>query len=422
MNIKKHDLVVVGGGPAGLIAAGFAASEGLKVLLLEQNQKTGRKLSITGKGRCNLTNLCTIPEFLKELSHNKNQAKPALLLFPPEKLVEFINQIGVETTLERGKRVFPSSGSAPEVSMKLEKWCKNQGVTITTDNKATEIIVEKEQLIGVKTSKNQLIETNFLLLATGGKSYPRTGSDGNGYHLVARLGHTIVPLRQALVPLETKEQIPKILTEINLKNVNASLWINDKKEKEEFGEFNFTQTGLGGPIIITISLAANDALLQGKKVEIVLDLKPALDETTLDARLLRELNENKNLPVSQTIRQLLPGPMVGFCLESLDIDDVKKGGDITSQERKKIKLWLKNCKFTVVGTHPWDEAIVTAGGIDLQEINCKTMESKIVKGLFFAGEILDFDANTGGFNLQIAFSTGRLAAWEMGKKFNTPEK
>ena len=421
MNLKKHDLVVVGGGPAGLIAAGFAASDGLKVLILEQNQKTGRKLSITGKGRCNLTNLCTVPEFLKELSCNKNMAKPALLYFPPEKLVEFINQIGVETVLERGRRVFPASGSAPELSLKLEKWCKNQGVTIYTDNKVIEIIVDKEQVVGVKTSKNQFIETNVVLLATGGKSYPRTGSDGNGYQLAKYLGHTIVPPRQALVPLETKEEISKTLTEITLKNVNASLWVNDKKEKEEFGELTFTETGLGGPIIITLSLAANDALLQGKKVEITLDLKPALDENTLDIRLLRELNENKNFPISQTIRQLLPGPMVGFCLKCIEIDGNKKGSDISSQERKKLKFWLKNCKFTIIGTRSWDEAIVTAGGIDLQEVNCKTMESKIIKGLFFAGEILDFDANTGGYNLQLAFSTGKLAAWEISKQFKIRE-
>lgn len=406
--MNKYDVIVVGAGPAGLLAAGRAAELGNKVLVLEKMRQEGRKLLITGKGRCNITNNAAISEFIKYVYPNGRFLKNAFSKFYSKDIIELLEKYGVSSSLERGGRYFPASNKSSDVLKALLSWVNELKVEIRCGNKVDSLITENSVIQGLVTDGQKIIAKQ-IILATGGKSYPATGSNGEGYELAKRAGHSLVNVRPALVPLETKGNLAQSLQGLNLKNVNAVVWVNDKKMGEDFGEMIFTHFGLSGPIILTLSRIVVDELQKNNKVEITIDLKPALDEQKLDKRLLRDLNEHGKKKISNIFSFWLPATMVPIFIEQLGIDEEKECHQISAKERKQIRHLLKNLRFTISHNRSFKEAIITAGGIPTNEISSKTMESKIVKGLYFAGEMIDVDAKTGGYNLQIAYSTGWLA-------------
>ncbi len=407
-------VLVCGGGPAGLFAAITAAEKGAKVTVLEKMQSPCRKLAITGKGRCNITNSSPKSDFIKKFRSNKNFIKKIFAAHFSEETISFFENQNVPIKTERGCRVFPKSDKALDVVDAIVKRALSLGVTILSNTRVVEIVTENNSVIAIKiinskNGKTETLQSDNIILATGGMSYPATGSTGDGYKLAKKLGHTIISPAPALVPLETATPRASKLQGVSLKNINAVLWCNNKKIMEEFGEMLFTHFGLSGPVILTLSRAAVNAINHKEKVEISIDLKPALDHTKLDQRLLREIDENKKKQIENLLKNLLPSKMIPFCLEELNINGKKPAHEISKEERKKLKLWLKDLRFTIKNHRPLTEAIVTAGGIDTKEINPATMESRIIKGLFFAGETVDIDADTGGYNLQAAFSTGIIA-------------
>ena len=422
--MNKADIVVVGAGAAGLMAAGRAAEMGANVLLVEHQSKPGRKLAITGKGRCNLTNVMPLPDFLNHFHPNGRFLRTSFSHFFAEDLMTLLQQNGVKTIVERGGRVFPESGKAQDVVKALVAWNLNAGVTILNQTAVTLLHEEGGKLEGVSVcptsqQKNKTIKDNrkqekiicpAMILATGGASYPATGSTGDGYRMAEKIGHHIVKPRPALVPLELAGNETKMLEGLLLKNISASLWIEGKKITSEFGELQFTGFGLSGPVILTLSHLVVDGLLENKKAEIVLDLKPALEHKKLDDRLQRELKNSSKKQFQSILKTLLPLQMIPFCLSRTNIAPEKTCNEITAKDRKKLRLWLKEISLPISGYRPFSEAIITAGGISLKEVNSKNLASKKMKGLFLAGEVLDIQADTGGFNLQAAFSTGRLAA------------
>ena len=406
--MKSYDVIVVGAGPAGLLAAGSASGEGRRVLVLEKMRQEGRKLLITGKGRCNITNDANVGEFIKHVYPNGRFLRNAFGHFFSTEILELLHKYGVETTLERGGRYFPSSNKSADVLSALLKWVSELNVETLCGMRVEKLLVENQVIKGVH-SNGQEFRATKVILATGGKSYPATGSNGDGYELVRVLGHSIVPARPSLVPLETRGGLAKQLQGLTLKNVQATVWVNDKKCGEDFGEMIFTHFGLSGPIILTLSRIVVDAINDGSKVEVSIDLKPALDEQKLDARLLRDLDETGKKQISNLFRNWLPASMIPVFMELAGIDPQKEGHQVSSKERKRIRNLMKNFRFEIIGHRSFKEAIITAGGIPTSEISPKTMESKLVSGLFFAGELIDLDAKTGGYNLQIAYSTGWLA-------------
>lgn len=413
MSNSEFDIVVVGAGPAGLLAAGKAASRGAKVLLLEKMEKPARKLRITGKGRCNITNIKTLEEFFDELNPEPRFLRDAFSNFFSDDIIKLLNEEGVETIVERGQRVFPASGKAWDVAEALVKWVKNQGVEIVTHAKVEKInqFEGKVQSIVYKHLKQDYTKTigcKSVILTTGGKSYPATGSTGDGYVLSEDCGHSVTPLRPTLVGLET-DPIFENCSGLSLKNVNLSLYLDGKKITEEFGELELTPYGLSGPIILRVSRRVVDSLAINKKCELVIDLKPALSVQKLDSRLLREVEENPRSPIVDLARGLLPKAIAFQMIDDLGLAAQKVLARLSADERKRIRIWLKELRFEVIGHRSWNEAIATAGGVSLKEVNPRTMESKLVEGLYFAGELLDLDGSTGGYNLQIAFSTGWLA-------------
>ncbi len=412
--MKSYDVIVVGAGPAGLLAAGSASEKGRKVLILEKMRQEGRKLLITGKGRCNITNDSNAGEFMKHVYPNGRFLRSAFGHFFSNEILELLHRYGVETTLERGGRYFPSSNKSADVLSALLRWIKDLNVEILCGMRVEKLLVENQGIKGVQAN-GQEFRAAKVILATGGKSYPATGSNGDGYELARVLGHAIVPARPALVPLETRGGLAKQLQGLTLKNVQASIWVNQKKCGEDFGEMIFTHFGLSGPIILTLSRIVVDALNDGSKVEVSIDLKPALDEQKLDARLLRDLDETGKKRISNLFRNWLPASMIPVFMELAGIDPQKEGHQVSSKERKRIRNLMKNFRFEISAYRSFKEAIITAGGIPTSEISPKTMESKLVSGLFFAGELIDLDAKTGGYNLQIAYSTGWLAGRSSGK-------
>jgi len=406
--MQNYDVIVIGAGAAGMLAAGTASESGAKVLLLEKMKMAGRKLRITGKGRCNLTNVATMTDFLKQVGKNARFLRPAFSNFFSEDLIEFFKQLGVQTITERGGRVFPESEDAVQIAEALTNWLKKSGVKVLYETPVEKLVVENGEIKGVSTKQSDYYAKS-VIVATGGVSYPATGSTGDGYKFAKAFGHSIIPIRPALVPLETKGDIAERLMGVSLKNVNVSVWFDGKKQGEEFGEMLFTHFGLSGPVILTLSRQFIADIQQNKKLTISIDLKPALDDNKLDARLLRDLNEHGKQKIQTFLRGLLPSKMLPICSELVQISEEKLCNQVTAEERKRLRIWLKNFKFEISGHRSFNEAIITSGGVEVGEVNPKTMESKLVKNLYFAGEVLDLDANTGGYNLQIAFSTGRLA-------------
>ncbi|MCL2813316.1 MAG: NAD(P)/FAD-dependent oxidoreductase [Oscillospiraceae bacterium] len=400
-------IAVVGGGAAGLMAAGEAAAAGAEVTLFEKNEKLGRKLAITGKGRCNVTNLCGVGEFLSNVATNPKFLYSALNCFTPQNCVDFFERLGVGLKTERGKRVFPKSGSAFDIVDALKKYIKTNGVKIKR-GAVEKLLICGGRIAGVAAG-GQTYDFERVILCTGGASYPGTGSTGDGYGLAARAGHGIADLKPSLVPLETGENFCAELMGLSLKNITMRLYEGDKKIFEEMGEMLFTHFGISGPLALSASSHIRDA--KNKSYTIKLDLKPALGAEQLDKRILSDFEKYKNKMFKNSLDDLLPKKMIPVFVKILEdrINPEKKINEITKAERTKLAGLFKDFTMSFKAFRPIDEAIITCGGVKTDEIHSNTMESKLVAGLYFAGEIIDVDAYTGGFNLQIAFSTGKLA-------------
>ncbi len=410
-------VVVIGGGPAGMMAAISASEKGNEVLLLEKNKSLGRKLLITGKGRCNITSSLTMDEFIKNTPGNGMFLYSAFNSFTNQDIIKFFKEQGLEVKEERGNRIFPVTDKAQDVLKCFERKLKELKVKTFYESPVTEILIDNENKVcGVKTTKEK-INADKVILATGGKSYPLTGSTGDGYKLAQKLGHTITPIKPSLVPLETYEQnLHKELQGLSLKNVKIKILDISKNKEiyEDFGEMLFTHFGVSGPIILSgsahlVRYKNIDTLLKNKQIKLAIDLKPALTEEKLNERILRDFNEFKNKNFKNSLDKLLPQKLINTIIEYSKIDPEKQVNSITKQERKHLIQILKNFEITIKDFRKIEDAIITSGGINIKEVNPKTMESKKVKGLYFAGEILDVDSYTGGFNLQIAYSTGYVA-------------
>lgn len=398
-----YDGIVIGGGAAGMFAAISASAPGKKILLLEQNNRLGKKLMITGKGRCNVTNDCSGQDVLRNVSRNGKFLYSVMNAFPPESTKQFFEQNGCPLKTERGNRVFPTSDKASSVVECLRKKLIECGVTVRTD-RAAEIITQNGAVCGVRIGR-ECVDCRWVILATGGLSYPATGSTGDGYAMAARLGHTITPTEGNLVPLEIEGQLCQEMQGLSLRNVGVKL-LNAKGKLlyKDFGEMLFTHFGVSGPIILSASCH-----LKGEHCQLLIDLKPALDEAALDARILRDLDKYQNRAMENVLVDLLPRSMIPVVLQLLKVDPKLQANAFTRQNRRALVELLKAFPLTVRCKRPVAEAIITSGGIKTSEIDPKTMESKLVPGLYFAGEIIDCDAYTGGFNLQIAWATGFAA-------------
>jgi len=405
---KKPRIIVVGGGPAGMMAAGVAAAAGGRVLLLEKMKQPGRKLAITGKGRCNLTNICEIREFIEHFGKTGRFLRQALHRFSNHDLIDFFNDNGLSTVTERGGRVFPLSGKAPDVVKVMRDWLKKSGVTIRLNSPVDEILFKNGEIFGLTVSGEEF-PAAAVILATGGASYPKTGSTGDGYRLAESAGHNIISPRPALVPLTCPDRITIQAAGLTLHNVSVRLFINQKKVRDIFGEIMFTEDGISGPTALTLSGIIVNALEKGDTVELALDLKPALDEKKLDSRLIRDFHKRGKETLVSILRGFIPEELINTCLQMTHIAPQRQGHQITTPERKQLRQWFKGLQLPITGHRPLSEAIITAGGVDLQKIDPKTMASKLVNNLFIAGELLDLQADTGGYNLQAAFSTGYLA-------------
>lgn len=436
-------VIVIGGGPAGLVSAISAATENNEVIVLEKMKEPGRKLLITGKGRCNITSSLPMEDFIKNIPGNGKFLYSAFNNFTNEDIIKLLKEQGVNVKIERGQRVFPISDKAIDVRDALINKAKKLGVKIITNAKVENIITKKNQQVYIANNsaenieknieekdiaegvefllngKKEYIKCNKVILATGGKSYPGTGSTGDGYEIAKKLGHTITKIVPSLVPLEAKEDSLKVckkLQGLSLKNVNVKFMDTEKNKViyEDFGEMLFTHFGLSGPTILSgsahlLRYKNLEELLKSGKIKIIIDIKPALYIEKLDERILRDFSTEKNKMFKNSLDALLPKKMIDTIVELSNINPNKKVNEITKKERENLVNLLKKFAITIKGFRPIEEAIVTAGGVTIKEINPKTMESKIINGLYFAGEIIDVDAYTGGFNLQIAYSTGYTA-------------
>lgn len=398
-------VVVVGGGASGLVAAYAAAKNGNAVTVIEQNEKLGKKIYITGKGRCNVTNDCLPEEFLQNVVHGGKFLTGCVYSFPPQKLMSFLEENGLPLKTERGNRVFPVSDHASDVTKTLERACKNAGVSFVFGEKATKIELLQGTMRSIITNSSEY-SCDCAVICTGGASYPATGSTGDGYRFARECGHTIVLPTPSLVGINLRGNQNE-LQGISLKNVVLTAEKSGKIISSRMGELLFTHFGISGPLAISLSAEINR--LDLKEVKLILDLKPALDSNQLDARLLRDFTERKNEQLKNVMRGLLPLKLIGAVLDAANVSPEKQANAVTKEERNRLAFALKNLQLRPVSLRGFEEAVVTSGGVNLKEINPKTMESKLVKGLYFCGEVLDVDAYTGGFNLQIAFSTGYAA-------------
>jgi len=401
------DVVVVGGGAAGMMAAGVAGFHGYNVLLVEKNGFTGKKLNITGKGRCNVTNYCDTSTFMSNIVRNSKFMYSSYNAFTSQDVIDFFEEYGVKTKVERGNRVFPLSDRAQDITFALRKFIKQNGVKVIQDT-VCDVNVIDGQVVSV-IGKNYLYNCSNVIIATGGLSYPLTGSTGDGYEIAKKLGHSVTELEASLVALETVENFCEELQGLSLKNVTLTLYNNDNVLFKEQGEMLFTHFGVSGPLV----LSASAYISNSDNYSVEIDLKPALTEEVLDKRILRDFDKYKNSTILNGLRELMPKSIIPIILKNSGIDPEKRVNAITKEERALIVDNIKKIKLTVLCKRPVEEAIITRGGVSTSEVNPKTMESKIVRGLYFAGEILDLDGYTGGFNLQIAWSTGHAAGMLM---------
>ena len=404
----KYDGIVIGGGPAGMFAALTAAKNGARVLLIEKNGRLGKKLLITGKGRCNVTNHCTAAEVLQNVPRNGRFLYSAMEAFPPERIMEFFENNGCTLKTERGNRVFPVSDRAQSILDCLKNELRKSGVTVT-EGKVRGIRTVDGRAVGVRT-ETETLDADWVLLATGGASYPATGSTGDGYRMAEALGHTVIPPEGSLVPLESQDQSCGKMQGLSLRNVGVKLLdARGKVFYKDFGELLFTHFGVSGPTVLSAS-----AHMKGNGCKLLIDLKPALDEGKLNDRILRDLEMYRNRSMENALTDLLPRSMIPVILDRLGIDPSMQANSFSKLQRRDLVALLKAFPVEIAGKRPVSEAIITSGGIKVSEIDPKTMQSKLVEGLYFAGEIIDCDAYTGGFNLQIAWATayaaGRAAA------------
>ena len=399
------DCIVIGAGPAGMTAAYAASARGKSVVLLEKNEKTGKKIYLTGKGRCNLTNNCDEKTFLDNIFVNRSFLYSAVYAFPPERVMDLLGEGGLKMKTERGGRVFPVSDKASDVTRSLNRLMIEAGVEIRLNSEVGEILFENGNVRGVKLKGGETLESENVILATGGESYPSTGSDGFGYRLAESAGHTIDATRPALVSMLSDEKWIEGLAGLSLKNVGVTLYEKGRKPVSEFGEMLFTHRGVSGPVILTLSCLVEEFM----DTYITIDLKPALDEQTLDNRILRDFGEFSNKDFKNSLDELLPGRLRDKIVALSGIRPEKKVNQITAEERKRLVTLMKGLRLSINGTGGFEEAIVTRGGINVKEIDPKRMASKLVKGLYFAGEIINAHGFTGGFNMQQAFCTGYLA-------------
>lgn len=407
----KSRIIVVGGGAAGMMTALIAARRGHQVMLLEKMQQPGLKLRITGKGRCNLTNTAPMKEFLTHVGQDPRFMRNSFSQFFNTQLMELIEELGVPLIVERGNRVYPKSGKSLDIFLALITELERMpNVEIRKGCRVAELIIEEGKACGVRLADGMSLRADKTVIATGGMSYPLTGSTGDGYRMAESAGHTLSPRRPALVSLKTDLKIPQELVNFALKNVKLTISRKDgKRLSEHFGEMTFTPDGIDGPIVLSASRVATGPLHDGEQLLAHLDLKPAIEEATLDKRLISDLNSNGTRLFNDALRLWLPAELVPLALQNLHIEYYKRLNQITGAERKRLLQFLKDFTFTLTGTGNFEEAIVTQGGVSLKEVNPKTMESKMVSGLYLVGEVLDLDADTGGYNLQLAFTTGFAA-------------
>jgi hypothetical protein len=408
ISMEQFDVVVIGGGPAGMLAAGRAGELGARVALLEKNDSLGRKLLITGKGRCNITQAeFNDQELIKTLGKKGKFLFSSLATFGPEEIIEFLEKRGLKTKIERGGRVFPVSNRARDVLKILEKYLETSKVKIFYNAQVKWLEQLEGKITGIKIEKKIITAKNYIL-CTGGKAYPATGSTGDGYAWLKQLGHTIIEPAPALVPLRIKETWPQEAQGLSLKNVGVSLWQNGKKQTARFGEMLFTHFGVSGPIILDLSHEAGELLKKGK-VELIIDLKPALTLEKLDERLKRDCQIFSQKNFCNYLPELIPAKLINPIIELSGIAPERKMNSLRKEERRELAKILKNLKLTVDSLLGFDQAIVTSGGVALAEIDSKTLRSRKIANLFFAGEIIDLDGPTGGYNLQICWSTGYAA-------------
>ncbi len=401
-----HDVIVIGGGAAGMMAAIFAARTGASVTLLERNQKLGKKVYITGKGRCNVTNDCTLDEFMKEVPRNPRFLYSAMSVFNPQQMMELLEDAGCPVVVQRGRRVFPATEKASDVTRALEKLLREGQVRIIYDARVKEITTQDDMVTGVTLMNGVHYPADRVILATGGLSCPLTGSTGDGYRMAAALGHTVTPRSAVLSAIETAVDWPGELQGLSLRNVTLTLKKGKKTLYSDLGEMLFTHFGISGPLVLTMSSHLPENI---RDAEVTLNLKPGLDAQQLDARLQRDFDENSRKMLRSVLPGLLPARLAEIFPRLCGVDGDKVCAQITREERETIARMMQALPIPLEKLAPIEEAIVTRGGVSVKEIDPSTMESKLVSGLYFAGEVIDVDAHTGGYNLQIAWSTGALA-------------
>ena len=407
------NVIVVGGGAAGMMAAVFAARNGQNVQLLEKNEKLGKKLFITGKGRCNITNAADIEDLFTAVISNPKFLYSGFYSFTNQQVIDFFEELGVKTKIERGERVFPVSDHSSDVIAAFSRELKSLGVSVSLHTEVKELLCEQDKVCGVLLTNGKKMKADAVIVATGGISYPSTGSTGDGYRFAKEAGHRVTELLPSLVPMEVRQWYAKELQGLSLRNIEIRITDGKKKLYEEFGEMLFTHYGVTGPVILSASSVVGKTLRK-KELTLHIDLKPALSEEQLDKRILREFDANHNKQYKNSIDSLFPAKLKPVMIELSEIEPEKKVNEITKEERQRLVHLIKDFTMTLTGLRGYNEAIITKGGVSVKEIDPGTMESKKMKGLYFAGEVLDLDAVTGGYNLQIAWSTGYLAGINAG--------
>ena len=407
------NVIVVGGGAAGMMAAVFAARNGQNVQLLEKNEKLGKKLFITGKGRCNITNAADIEDLFTAVISNPKFLYSGFYSFTNQQGIDFFEELGVKTKIERGERVFPVSDHSSDVIAAFSRELKSLGVSVSLHTEVRELLCEQDKVCGVLLTNGKKMKADAVIVATGGISYPSTGSTGDGYRFAKETGHRVTELLPSLVPMEVRQWYAKELQGLSLRNIEICITDGKKKLYEEFGEMLFTHYGVTGPVILSASSVVGKTLRK-KELTLHIDLKPALSEEQLDKRILREFDANHNKQYKNSIDSLFPAKLKPVMIELSEIEPEKKVNEITKEERQRLVHLIKDFTMTLTGLRSYNEAIITKGGVSVKEVDPGTMESKKMKGLYFAGEVLDLDAVTGGYNLQIAWSTGYLAGMNAG--------